>query len=587
MGTMVLMLTAGVTRAQSVQARIDRSAIALDEQVTLQLSLQGRFDSTRGPDMPDFDIVGRSSGQTISIVNGQTQQEQRITLSLAPKRAGTLSIGALELLLGGKVVATSKPITIRVAAKGTPLPQAPPEQTNPSSTNPSARLDRVTPPPEGEAGKVLFIAAHAPDRKLFVGEPVYVEYVLYTRADLPLAGGRADAMPKMKGFVVEPAGKSDGEAKRVLVKGISYDARVQWRGVVMALGPGQGVLDPMTLTLSVGDVFSRRSYRASSAPLALSFLPVPADGRPADYVEGLVGRFAVKASLDKKTVRVGDSAILTVEVTGTGNLRALKVPQMAPVEGLRIARVPSADLDELVVDEGGMSGKRAFQYLLTPEREGAFDVGRVDLPFFDGMNGKFDRTRTEPIRLAAVGRFGGGPIQEVRSGDGVVGIVESSSLAPAPDVSTDALSAGLLYAGLALPAGFLVMAEVLARSRRYRTDNAGTIARRKALGMARAELARLRLDSSDSRVFWASLDTVVREYLGARFDIASGGLTHEELLQALQRSGVSVEGATALVSELESCAFGRFAPTAVQEADRKGSVDRVLACLTALHRGGR
>jgi len=559
----------------------------MDENVTLQISLQGRFDSTNGPQMPDFDIVGRSSGQTISIINGQTQQEQRITLSLAPKKAGTLVIGAMELLSGGKVVATSKPINIRVAAKGTPVPQASPEQAEPSQAALSARAERVTQPPEGDAGKALFIAAQAPDRTLYVGEPVYVEYVLYTRADLPLTGGRADAMPKMKGFVVEPARKTDGEAKRVLVKGVSYDARVQWRGVVMALGPGQGVLDPMTLTLSVGDVFSRRSYRVSSAPLTLSFLPVPADGRPADYVEGLVGRFAVKASLDKKTVRVGDSAVLTVEVTGTGNLRALKVPQLAPVDGLRIARVPSADLDELVVDEGGMSGKRAFQYLLTPEHEGTFDIGRIELPFFDGMNGKFDRTRTDPLKLLAVGRAGGGPIQEVHSGDNVVGIVESSALAPAPDASTDALPGGLVYAGLAIPVAFLGLAEVLARTRRYRTDNAGALARRKALKMAHADLMRLRQGSPDSRAFWTSLDAVIREFLAARFDITSGGLTHEELLQALDRCGVKVSSATALVSELENCAFGRFAPTAAQEADRHGSVDRVMACLAALHHEGR
>ena len=146
--------------------------------------------------------------------------------------------------------------------------------------------------------------------------------------------------------------------------------------------------------------------------MLLEFLPTPAEGRPADYVEGTLGQFVIKAATDRDTIRVGESALLTVEVTGTGNLRAIQPPKVPVPEGLRVANVPSSDLDEVVFDQGGVSGRRVFQYLLTGEREGPKTVGRVELPFFNTISERYERARTEPFDVLVTSRDAG-PIRQV------------------------------------------------------------------------------------------------------------------------------------------------------------------------------
>ncbi|HOI11234.1 MAG TPA: BatD family protein, partial [Myxococcota bacterium] len=81
--------------AQSVEATVDRDRIGAGETVTLSIVLEGNFDDTTGPEMPDFEVVGRSTGSSVSIVNGKVSRQQQVVLRLAPRRAGALTIGPI------------------------------------------------------------------------------------------------------------------------------------------------------------------------------------------------------------------------------------------------------------------------------------------------------------------------------------------------------------------------------------------------------------------------------------------------------------------------------------------------------------
>ena len=582
--------------AQSVRVTPDRTAIAMGETVTLEVVLEGSFDGTRGPEMTDFDVVGRSSGSSVTISNGATRQEQRIVLQLAPQRPGNLTIGGVSLLAGSKVVAQSRPVTIRVVAKGSPLPNEPPApspaapglpQAQAPGANapaaPSAPVDQTV--PETMSGKQAFLLAKAPTRPLYAGEPIFVEYVLYTRSDVPLTGIRLESPPRLAGFVAEQAPANSDEATRVRIKGQSYEARSLWRGSVMALGPGKAVLDPLSVVLSVGDFFSHRRYSLASEPVSLAVLPVPAQGRPADWVEGIVGSFGLKASLDRATVRVGESVVLTVEVTGSGNLRAVKPPDIQAPAGVRVTRVPAQDLDELVVDVGGVSGRRTFQYLLTPEKEGDFEIGRVDLPFFNGVSGHFERARSDVLRLSSSPNRGTGPVHEagIPAGghDPVTSIVAGAEPGP-PGPPPANLPTTLVLLGMTIPMAFWVGAEALTRRRRSRTLHGDSSVRRKALRRARAALEALGR-KSDGGAFWGGLDTVIREYLHGRFALLPG-LSPDEVRQALRGLGTPEPDAAAIGDELDACAFGRFAPSAALDRDRAATLARVRDRLGALDR---
>lgn len=77
-----------------VSVKLDREQIHINETVRLQIE-----SNTAGESQPDlspleqhFKIIGRSSGQNISIVNGQQSVVRRWTIELEPKSVGSFSI---------------------------------------------------------------------------------------------------------------------------------------------------------------------------------------------------------------------------------------------------------------------------------------------------------------------------------------------------------------------------------------------------------------------------------------------------------------------------------------------------------------
>ena len=85
-----------------VSVKLDREQIHINETVRLQIE-----SNTSGESQPDlspleqhFKIIGRSSGQNISIVNGQQSVVRRWTIELEPKSVGSFSIE--PILLGSE-----------------------------------------------------------------------------------------------------------------------------------------------------------------------------------------------------------------------------------------------------------------------------------------------------------------------------------------------------------------------------------------------------------------------------------------------------------------------------------------------------
>jgi len=104
MSIMVLVLCAmgGVSSAwaQSVKAYVDRNPVMADETVRLVVEAEGVSNG----DVPDlqkleenFELLGTSHSQQMSLINGQTSSVTRWVTTLAPKRTGMLTIPAIQV----------------------------------------------------------------------------------------------------------------------------------------------------------------------------------------------------------------------------------------------------------------------------------------------------------------------------------------------------------------------------------------------------------------------------------------------------------------------------------------------------------
>ncbi len=82
------------TMVAEVNVKLSHSTTSLEQPVRLKLQIEGENDAS--PDLSvlkqDFEILGRSSSQNISIINGKMSKNQGLTLTLLPKKTGKLTI---------------------------------------------------------------------------------------------------------------------------------------------------------------------------------------------------------------------------------------------------------------------------------------------------------------------------------------------------------------------------------------------------------------------------------------------------------------------------------------------------------------
>jgi tetratricopeptide (TPR) repeat protein len=155
---------------------------------------------------------------------------------------------------------------------------------------------------------------------------------------------------------------------------------------------------------------------AYAEPATIEVLPIPEAGRPASYTGG-VGRFALRASVDRARVKVGDSIKLTLTVEGDGNLEFLGLPTLGDLAGFH----------RLGSNENRSAGRASITYDITPLSTDANVIPAVPWSWFDTTPGveRFVEASTEPI-----------PID-------VSPLPESGSLAPLPGADAGAVVAGV------------------------------------------------------------------------------------------------------------------------------------------------
>jgi len=109
----------GTTQAQGqdvVTAQVDRTAITTDESLRLTVSIDdaaGKATQIIMPPLDAFQVLGSSSGQQISIVNGRTSRHSTYQYQLQPMQTGQLTIGTISVEINGGLYTTA-PIVITV-----------------------------------------------------------------------------------------------------------------------------------------------------------------------------------------------------------------------------------------------------------------------------------------------------------------------------------------------------------------------------------------------------------------------------------------------------------------------------------------
>ncbi len=556
LSALALALAATLVQQQDVQiqASLSDDRIAVGASTMLQISVEasgGRPEEIELPVLPtSLSIISsRDYQQTqLSLPGGRTTIVRRDVV-LRAHREGLFTIPPAIVRLDDGTVLRTRPLTLRVVAT------APGVRAMPGPVQPGGRA-------VGAAAGELRVTL-APDTA-WLGEPVLLRMTAVIPEVQRTHRGRTPTFepPSAPGFWVQEV--EDRGAIGVRAFGDAYYDVHEYRRLYVPLTSGEHVLPPGRAAYEVdrGWMFAPQSYELVGDTLRLPVRALPDDGRPAAFT-GAVGRFTVSARLDRTDLAEGDAATLTVEVEGTGNIKALPAPRLEPVPGVDVFE-PTEDAT-FTARTSGIRGVKRFHWLLVPERSGTLPIPPVAYAWFDPEAERYDSARIELPPLSV-------------RGDVAAATPEDTALArlrTAPEpVPAFAWAGSPWFAWLQL-APLLLIAGALAwrrhpprlaaqRARRRGREESFTRARRKAGSDPRGALGELQ----------QALDAAVLALTGS-------DTTDDDALRA---HGAGPEVIMSLHAVRAAIRAARFRPDPVKAADVEALIQRAELVLRRIDR---
>ncbi|MCH7748080.1 MAG: protein BatD [Acidobacteria bacterium] len=577
--------------AQMVRAYLSQNEVGLNRQFVLNVEISGTQQLDQDPVLPDLSAfaayLGSGTSTSLQIVNGRTSMSLTVQHRFQATAEGTFEIGPVTVRAGGRDLRT-EPLTIRIIDGPAPTARSGPPGAN------------GTVAPED-----LFVTATASKPRVYVNEPVIVEYRIFTRVDLD--GYNITRQPGTTGFWVEELADSQAGVEQVVRDGRQYASAVVRRLALFPTSAGTKTLEPLTLETQVrvqrrsrslfgdpfGDLFGRSLFSSrvpvivGSNPVEIEVLPLPEAGRP-DAFTGLVGRLEISASIDRTDADTNDALTYRLEVSGTGNIRILPDPELRFPSDVEV--YPPDVSARVEPTEDGVRGSKIFEYVIVPRAPGQVTIPAVELAYFDVDTGVYAVAASDPITLTIAGdpvATPAGPAGRLRTGVDLerqdIRFIRIAIPGFRPVGGSLVRSAG--FWAVALVPIIAVAGAVAARRHQDRlTGDVAYARRRRAARLAKQRLARAQsLRSPDRhRTFHAEVGRALQGFLGDTLNLPEAGLIRDEIRARLTSRGVAPEVIDAYLGCLEDCDRQRFAPSEPDTLAMQAMLTRAGQAMTDL-----
>ncbi len=405
-------LFAGTAFAANVDARLSTREAYVGMPITLQITVSDAADY-KPPAIPQIDgCEVRSAGtpsqsSQITIINGRRSESRTVTMQylITPRREGTFEIPSFTLEVD------QKPVTIQ-----------------------SQRFV-VT---KSITGDLLFVEIEGGKDKVFVGQPLDLNLRIWLKPfrdmerNLTLSEGDMWKMISEQsswgGFTARMKELADNDQRPRGQEVLRDDGKGNQRSYYLyeiaatvypkrpgkidaddvqivvnyptALGKsrspfgsmfddslfgGRSPLSSMMHDDFFASSFGNRLTVSSTRPIvgevsvdATEVMPVPVEGRPADY-RGAVGRYRIVTHATPTTVNAGDPITLNIGIEGTGPMELVQAPPLSQQDSLTADfKVADESLAGFVQDD-----TKVFSTTIRPRREGKTEIPPIRFSFFD------------------------------------------------------------------------------------------------------------------------------------------------------------------------------------------------------------
>ena len=611
--TCAALASPALAQGPSFSARVGQTQVGVGEafvyEVTLSVS-QGGAESFRRPEFRGLRVISERPSQSTQFQMGVggtvMQQNFSWRYELVPLQKGKLTIGPAAIRVDGKDLKTES-IAIQVVDAG----QAPQQtrRTRPGGIpgfpgfpgfEPDEEPDPApTPPPAAQevkaAGRRNFVRASANKAKVFVGEPVVAEWTLYlTETQNKYTASKE---PRTDGFWVEdlqiPTHRGNLALSEQVVDGRVYLVAPIIRKLLFPLSPGTHTVTPLEADISRVDFFGTpiRSEHLKSEPITVEVVPLPTQGKPANFDNAAVGTFAITAQVDKTQVNVGDALTLTVVLSGKGNVRKVGLPAMPKLDGAKLYD-PKVSVN---IEPGEtLKATKTAEYLFLPERPGTLRIPSLTFASFDPEKGAYTTQKTTPFQIEVTGTAMAAAATTTTS-TGRPGTENLIALDLRPprnlpglrrDLGLALFQSSTLLGIIAFPPA-LMLALFFARKARARLSRETDDTRRRKLRKQadrRLRTAANFLTEGHPQPALTEIERVLREYLLGKLGQPIAGMSRDELREALQRAGGGADVVDSALRALDTCDRARFAPGGLGQEEASATIDQASEILAALDR---
>ena len=572
----LLILTALVyisANAQSVKVRVpDEVAVGENFRLMYTVSPNEVKEFRIGKIPAALELIAgpyESQQSSFQVINGHSTSSSSITYTyvLSAKSKGTFTIPAATVWLSGDKTIHSRKCTVKAVAGA-----ANPSQNQQSQGSRQRRMPREKYAGDAITSKDLFIKVSTNKKTVYEQEPIVLTYKVYTAVDLTQLDIK---MPDVAGFLTEEIELSRNKSFHLEnVDGRMYKC-VTWSKYLlypqktgelkvpsltfnaMVMQRDRNV-DPFEAFFNGGSGYVEVKKKITAPGVTLNVKPLPE--RPENF-SGAVGKFDIKASLDKNEVKANNATTLRVVINGHGNMKLISCPE--PQLPKDFDKYDPKTSDNTQLTENGAAGSMTYDFIIVPRNMGKYEIPALEFTYFDSVEKKYKTLKTDKFTL------------NVLKGDGKSSSVDDFSNMKDRDIhgikkgSAEHRSADRLFFGSTsywamLIVTSLIFIALLIIFRRRALENADIV---KLKGKRANKVAVKRLRKADKLMkegrdgeFFDEVLRALWGYVSDKLDMPSEKLLRENVEEKLLGSGVGEQTIEKFIKALDECEFERYAP---------------------------
>lgn len=546
-------------------AKVNKTKLGMNERLKVVFEVDQDGDNFIPPQFNGFSISsGPSQSVSRSWVNGKKSFSKSFTYYLTPQKKGVYIIGQATIQFNGNTFKTN-PLKIEV----TSAVENPTEGENPDFV----------------ADRSLHLVATVSNKNPYLNEAISLEYRLYWDLDVGINAPQETDSPSFKDFWNHNIEIKELKAQNGTYKGKQCAYVVMKKVVLYPQKTGKLNITPLTLSVPVQvptnrrDIFGRRltntvNKTVSAGKTVINVKPLP-NNAPEDFT-GAVGNFSFKATQSKASLKATESVQIKLEVTGKGNLKLFKLPELKTQNSIEV--YDPEHKENIRTNLTGMSGKIVDTYTLVPQYKGEFPIPDVSFSYFDPKVEKY-KTITEKNLVISVTE---GPSESNNSA--IANNSQNQSIVKQQKVTgknrsfafiktksnlkninkDDFFKSNLFWSLLFLPL-IAIPATVFftKKSEAYASDIAGSKVR-KANKLSKKYLSAAKKNLGDSTNFYLALEKALHNYLKASLRIETNEMNKERIAELLKAKNVDNKTIGDFNAILQTCEMARYTPSTLQ-----------------------